>query len=101
MSTLKQNGLGGVVDSWVGNGANQPVTGEQLGQAIQGTPADQHIEQAAQQQGVDKSTLLQQLAQHLPQVVDHLSPNGQIAQGAGASGLNMGELKGIAAKLGL
>lgn len=34
ISTLQQGGLGGAVNSWVGTGANQPVNGQQLGQAL-------------------------------------------------------------------
>ncbi|MGH8232923.1 MAG: YidB family protein [Rhodanobacteraceae bacterium] len=47
VSTLQQGGLGGVVESWVGNGTNQPVNGQQLGQALAGTPAGQHVEAMA------------------------------------------------------
>lgn len=99
VATLQQGGLGGLVESWVGNGANQPVSGAQLGQALAGTPAGQHVEDMAQKQGVDSSTVLGQLAQHLPEVVNHLTPNGQVA--AGGSGFDLSELGGLAAKLGL
>ena len=100
VSTLQQGGLGGVVNSWVGNGANQAVSGEQLGQALQGTPAGQHVEEMAQKLGVDPSQVLGQLAQHLPDVVNHLTPNGQVPAGGGG-GFNLGELSGLASKLGI
>lgn len=100
ISTLRQGGLGGLVESWVGNGANQPVSGQQLGQALAGTPAGQHVEAMAQKQGVDTSQILGQLAQHLPDVVNHLTPNGQVSTG-GDSGFNLSELSGLASKLGL
>jgi uncharacterized protein YidB (DUF937 family) len=100
VSTLQQGGLGVVVNSWVGNGANQPVNGQQLGQALQGTAAGQHVEEMAQKLGVDPSQVLGQLAQHLPDVINHLTPNGQVPEGGG-SGFNLSELSGLASKLGL
>lgn len=99
VSTLQQGGLGGVVNSWVGNGANQPVSGQQLGQALAGTAAGQHVEEIAQKLGVDPSQVLGQLAQHLPNVVNHLTPNGEVPAGGG--GFNLNDLSGLASKLGL
>lgn len=100
VSALQQGGLGGLVESWVGNGANQQVTGQQLGQALAGTAAGQHVEATAQKMGVNSSDLLGQLAQHLPEVINHLTPNGQVPAGGG-SGFNLSELSGLASKLGL
>lgn len=100
VSSLQQGGLGSVVGSWVGNGANQSVDPQQLGQALAGTPAGQHVEAMAQQLGVDPSQILGQLAQHLPNVVNHLTPDGQVPA-AGGGGLDLGALAGLASKLGL
>lgn len=99
VSTLQQGGLGGVVNSWVGNGANQSVSGQQLGQALHGTAAGQHVAEMAQKLGVDPSQVLGQLAQHLPNVVNHLTPTGEVPAGGG--GFNLSELSGLAGKLGL
>jgi uncharacterized protein YidB (DUF937 family) len=100
VSTLQQGGLGGVVNSWVGSGANQAVSGQQLGQALAGSAAGQHVEAMAQKAGVDPQDLLSQLAQHLPGVINHLTPEGQVPASAG-SGFNLSELAGLAGKLGL
>ncbi|MGH8214827.1 MAG: YidB family protein [Rhodanobacteraceae bacterium] len=100
VSTLQQGGLGGLVESWVGNGPNQPVSGAQLGQALSGTPAGQHVEEMAQKQGVDSSQVLGQLAQRLPEVVDRLTPNGQVPAGGGSE-FSLSELGGLAGTLGL
>lgn len=100
VSSLEQGGLGGVVNSWVGNGANQSVSGGQLGQALQGTAAGQHVEEMARKLGVDPSQVLGQLAQHLPGVVNHLTPNGQVPA-SGGSGFDLSQLSGLASKLGL
>ncbi len=99
VSALQQGGLGGVVNSWIGTGANQQVSGPQLGQALVGTAAGQHVGAMAQKLGVDPSQILGQLAQHLPGAVDHLTPDGQVPQGG--SGFDLGQLAGLASKLGL
>jgi len=101
VSTLQQGGLGGVVNSWVSNGANQSVSGQQLGQALAGTAAGQHVEEVAQKLGIDPSQVLGQLAQHLPEVVNHLTPNGEVPTSGSGSGFNLNELSGLATKLGL
>jgi uncharacterized protein YidB (DUF937 family) len=100
LSILQQGGLGGAANSWVGNGTNQSVGGQELGQALSGTAAGQHVEEMAQKLGVDPSQVLGQLAQHLPEVINHLTPNGQVPQGSG-SGFDLSELSGLASKLGL
>lgn len=100
IATLEQGGLGGVMESWIGSGPNQPVSGQQLGQALQGTPADQQVDAAAQKQGTDKSSVYAQLAKILPAAIDHLTPDGKAPVGGG-SGFNLGQLAGLASKLGL
>ncbi len=94
VNALQQGGLGEAVRSWVSVGANQAVNGQQLGQALAGTPAGQHIEEMAQKLGVDPSQVLNELSQVLPQAIDHVTPNGQVPSGSGF------DLGGLAAKLG-
>lgn len=100
VATLKQGGLGALVESWVGTGANQPVSGQQLQQALAGTPAGEHVDEMATQAGVDPAQLHAELAKHLPQVIDHMTPDGQVPAGSG-SGFDVSELSGLAGKLGL
>lgn len=70
---FEQNGQGGLMDSWVGQGANREAAPGDLEQALgSGT-----IDQLAQQFGIDRNELLQQLSKALPQVVDGLTPNGR------------------------
>ncbi|WP_329742939.1 YidB family protein [Dyella sp. A6] len=99
VSMLQQQGLGQAVQSWVGTGANQAVSGSQLGQALQSGGMGSLLESAASKLGVDQSQLLGQLSQVLPHAVDHLTPDGQVpAQGQGG-GLDLGALEGLAGKL--
>jgi uncharacterized protein YidB (DUF937 family) len=96
VAMLQQHGLGDAVQSWVGTGANQAVSGEQLGQALQNGGLGSLVQEAAGKLGVDQNQLLGQLSQVLPHAVDHLTPDGQVpAQG----GLDLGSLASLAGKL--
>jgi len=96
---LQQHGLGEAVQSWVGTGSNQAVSGDQLGQALQNGGLGSVVQEAAGKLGVDPGQLLGQLSQILPHAVDHLTPDGQVpAQGQGG-GLDLGALEGLAGKL--
>ncbi len=72
-------GLGHIAQSWVGNGPNQPVSPDQL----QGVFGQQQVNQWAGQAGMQPSDFLSQMAQHLPNAVDQMTPNGQVTQGDG------------------
>ena len=66
-------GLGGVIASWVGNGENQPVAPD----ALHGILGSDLVQQIAAKTGLPVDQLLPQIAQHLPGLVDHLTPDGQ------------------------
>lgn len=97
-STLQQHGLGDAVQSWIGSGSNQAVSGEQLGQALQSGGLGSLVQEAAGKMGVDPGQLMGRLSQVLPHAVDHLTPDGQVPQGQ-AGGFNLGSLAGLAGKL--
>jgi uncharacterized protein YidB (DUF937 family) len=74
MKQLQQGGQGGAANSWVGKGPNQAVSPGDLGSAL---GADQ-IDSIASQSGLSRDDLLKGLSQYLPQVVDHLTPDGRL-----------------------
>jgi uncharacterized protein YidB (DUF937 family) len=85
-----QSGLGDQVQSWISTGQNMPVTGDQVSSAL---GADT-LSRMAQQLGMGQGDLAAQLSELLPQVVDKLTPNGQLPDmGQGAGGL--GDLAGM------
>jgi len=85
LQQLQAGGLGDQVQSWISNGANQPVSGDQISSALGG--AGGLLAQLAQQAGVSHAEAGQQLSQLLPEIVNHLTPNGQLPAG-GAGGLD-------------
>ena len=91
LQQLQASGLGEQVQSWISTGANQPVSGDQLSGALGG--AGGLLGQLAQQAGVSHVEAGDQLSQLLPQIVDRLTPNGQLPANLGAGGL--GDLAGM------
>ena len=79
LDQLQKSGLGPQVSSWLGNGANLPVSIDQLRQAL----GDDTIRQISASLGIPIDQLLNQLSQHLPATVDKLSPNGTLEQQLG------------------
>ncbi|MFT3663670.1 MAG: YidB family protein [Piscinibacter sp.] len=91
VARFQQGGLGDVIGSWVGTGQNLPVSPDQLG----GVLGDDLLGQLTRSTGMNSGDLLGQLAQVLPQLVDHVTPQGQLpSQGAGAGELDLGSVLG-------
>jgi len=74
LSKFEHGGMAEQAGSWVSTGQNMPVTGPQL-QEILGSGA---IGQIAAQLGLSHGDASAGLAQVLPQIINHLTPNGQV-----------------------
>lgn len=74
---FQQGGLGEIVNSWVSTGQNLPVSPEQVRSALGDAP----LRDIAAQLGISPEQASGSLADLLPQVVDGLTPNGQLPQG--------------------
>ncbi|HXA35304.1 MAG TPA: YidB family protein [Steroidobacteraceae bacterium] len=74
VSQLEQQGLGGTVRSWVGTGANQPITPDQIHQAF----GSDTVKQLAARVGMTPEDLAAKLSQILPQALDKLTPGGVV-----------------------
>jgi uncharacterized protein YidB (DUF937 family) len=74
LKQLQQGGQGDVANSWVGKGENKPIAPGDLANAL---GADQ-INAIASQAGLSRDELLKGLSQYLPDVVDHLTPDGRL-----------------------
>src|SRR5260221_2380181 len=71
---FQQNGQGQIANSWVGKGENKPIAPGDLANAL---GADQ-IDSLASHSGMSRDELLRGLSQYLPQVIDHLTPDGRL-----------------------
>jgi len=71
---FQQQGLGEVISSWVGTGQNQPITAEQITNAI----GSDRLEALARQLGVPPEQVSTTLTQLLPMLIDKLTPDGKI-----------------------
>jgi len=83
LQSFQQNGLGHLVQSWIGTGQNLPVSAAQ----IQSTLGAECTAKIAQATGLPQAEVESHLATLLPQLIDHMTPNGQVPQG--------GDLRGI------
>ncbi len=93
LKTFEQGGLGDVVKSWVASGQNLPISADQL-QAVLGSGKLQEI---AAQLGISPEQASTSLAEMLPKVVDHLTPNGQLPEGGNllAEGMDLLKKSGL------
>ncbi|HEY1910675.1 MAG TPA: YidB family protein [Vicinamibacterales bacterium] len=76
VTKLEQGGLAETVKSWVGTGTNNPVSADQLHQAL----GPDLMQQLSAKTGISSDVLAQKLSELLPQVVDKLTPGGVITK---------------------
>jgi uncharacterized protein YidB (DUF937 family) len=78
VAKLEQAGFGDQVKSWIGTGANLPITADQLRQVL----GSDVVRQLAAKYNIPVDQLSEILAQQLPQAVDHASPDGKLPHSA-------------------
>lgn len=93
VQSFQQNGLGKIVESWIGTGQNLPVAPGEIQQAL-----GPKIQELAQQHGMSPDAVSQAISQVLPKLVDHMTPNGQLPQGGDALAAG---ISAVRAKLGI
>lgn len=71
---FSQAGLGDVVGSWIGQGANAGISAEQVAAALGSGP----LADFAQKLGVSPEQASETLAGLLPEAIDRLTPGGQV-----------------------
>ena len=89
VKAFEQNGLGSTVASWIGTGANLPISAEQL-QSVLG---NSQVAAIAQKLGLSPEVVSGHLAEYLPQIIDKLTPHGNVPDNNALSSL-LGMLKG-------
>lgn len=76
IAQFEQQGLGGTVRSWVGAGPNQPITADEVHQAL----GSDTVKQLAAKVGLSPQDLAAKLSSILPQAIDKLTPGGMVAK---------------------
>ena len=79
VQTLNNKGMGQQVQSWIGSGQNQPISGSDIQRAVD--PAK--LQQIAQQQGMSTDEFSNHVAQALPDMVDQATPEGMVPKQSG------------------
>ena len=77
LKSFQDSRLGEQAASWVGNGANLPVSAEQIRSASGGGS----LGQIASQMGLSEGAAAGSLGDVLPGLIDKLTPNGQVPEG--------------------
>lgn len=72
---FQANGLGEIVNSWIGPGGNHPITAEQIEKVL----GQDRIGAIASKFGMSADDASGKLANLLPTIVDKLTPGGQMA----------------------
>jgi uncharacterized protein YidB (DUF937 family) len=74
LKQFQQSGQGDAANSWVSSGPNKQIAPGDLASAL---GADQ-INMLTSQTGLSRDELLSGLSQHLPDVINHLTPDGRL-----------------------
>lgn len=90
VQAFQQHGLGEQMASWIGTGQNLPVSAEQ----IQSVLGNGQLGQIAARLGMNEAQAAGGLATLLPQVIDQLTPGGQLPQGNDLMAQGLALLKG-------
>ena len=79
LEKFKEGGLAEQAASWVGTGENLPISADQIASVLGNGP----LADMAAKFGLDPNTLSAQIAEHLPTLVDKLTPNGEVPTESG------------------
>ncbi len=77
LSKFKSAGLGAKVDSWVGGGPNDPLTSDEVTSAL----GSNVVSEVASKAGVSADQAAGSLASMLPNLINKLTPTGQLPVG--------------------
>ncbi|WP_369309818.1 YidB family protein [Providencia rettgeri] len=86
---FNEQGLGGIITSWISEGVNLPIDGSQLMQVF----GNVNIQELAQSVGLDTQSTSDLIAKYLPQLVDSATPNGEIPENLDLASIGMNLLK--------
>ena len=79
LEKFNQGGLGDLAASWVSKGDNLPISAEQITSAL----GSGQLAEIASKFGISPDVLSSQLAEHLPGVIDKVTPDGAVTEQSG------------------
>lgn len=79
LEKFKAAGFNAEVTSWVGKGENLPISAAQIVQVL----GSSTIQTAANKLGISADEISAKIAEYLPQVVDRMTPNGEVNKDSG------------------
>lgn len=82
LTVLQSGGLSRLAASWLGEGANEAISPDQLGAVL----GRDKVAAAASELGTDEQTLLDGLTDTLPQMIDEASSGGSMLDSVGGLG---------------
>jgi uncharacterized protein YidB (DUF937 family) len=74
LKQFQQSGQGDVAQSWVGTGPNKEISPDDLSKAL----GEDQIKTLMAHSGMSRDELISGLSQHLPELINQLTPNGRI-----------------------
>ena len=91
VQSFHDKGLGAVASSWVGTGANSPISSDQIHQVL----GSDQVKALAAKAGINPDMAGSAIAQLLPGIVDKLTPNGTVPDHASVMGMLGGLLQNM------
>ena len=79
LEKFREKGLSAEVDSWVGNGPNLPISAAQVASVL----GSNEVTQMAAKFSISPENLTSKIAEHLPEVVNKLTPDGKVNDSTG------------------
>lgn len=77
IQSFQQRGMGDIVSSWISKGPNKPISPDQVKEGM----GRERIEKVAAKAGLSTDETANKLSQHLPDIVDKLTPEGTVPEG--------------------
>jgi uncharacterized protein YidB (DUF937 family) len=74
VSQFEKTGFGDTMKSWISQGQNLPITADQIQQAL----GSGVVKDLAAKMGLPTDKIAEMLAQHLPQAIDKVTPDGKL-----------------------
>ncbi|HGN1706804.1 TPA: YidB family protein [Providencia rettgeri] len=89
VNKFNEQGLGGIIASWISEGENLPINISQLMQVF----GNANIQDLAQKVGLEPQATSEMITKYLPQLVDSATPNGEVPENIDLASIGMNLLK--------